>query len=185
MEKAFGRGVAEKVLERYPDLLGLQEVGGEELEAMGIPPEAIKRVEVVCEMTRRLYRAQLEKTPLAGPGDAARLLIPLLRHEKREVFMMVPLDAKGRAGRPRTISIGSLSASIVHPREVYHAAIKASAASIIVAHNHPSGDSAPSPEDVAVTKKLAMAGETMGIPLVDHIIVGLMKVSSLKDLGLL
>jgi DNA repair protein RadC len=97
----------------------------------------------------------------------------------------LPLDAKGRAKPVRIVSIGSLTASVVHPREVFSEALAESAASIIVAHNHPSNDPTPSPEDIAVTRKLVRAGEVMGIPVLDHLIIGNPGVSSLKELGLM
>ena len=126
---------------------------------------------------------EAKKTPISGPADAARLLGPLLRVQTREVFVLLALDTRGRAGEPRLVSMGSLSASIVHPREVFREAIAAEASSIIVAHNHPSGDATPSPEDIAVTRKLVAAGEILGIPVLDHLIFG--KVfTSLRDIGI-
>jgi DNA repair protein RadC len=144
------------------------------------------RVLAALELGRRVAADPVDpRTPIGGPGDAARLLIPHLRHRQKEVFAILPLDAKGRAKPVRIVSIGSLTASVVHPREVFSEALAESAASIIVAHNHPSNDPTPSPEDIAVTRKLVRAGEVMGIPVLDHLIIGNPGVSSLKELGLM
>lgn len=152
----------------------------------GLTQAQAVRLCAAVELGRRLAASQaLAGEPVAGPGDAARILVPHLRHQRRELFAILPLDAKGRGRRPRVVSVGSLSASIVHPREVFHEAIAEAAASIVLAHNHPSGDPSPSPEDVAVTRKLVLAGEILGIPVVDHLIVGAKGVSSLKELGLM
>lgn len=98
--------------------------------------------------------------------------------------MALLLDTKNGVLRSRTVSVGDLSSSIVHPREVFAEAIRHSAASLIVAHNHPSGDPAPSPEDIAVTKRLAEAGELLGIEVLDHIVLGDNRWVSLKEKGL-
>lgn len=111
-------------------------------------------------------------TSIGGCEDSARLLIPILRPQSREMFVIIPLDCKGRSTGVRLVSMGSLSSSIVHPREVFGEAIAAHAASIILAHNHPSSDPTPSPEDLAVTRKMVEAGKIMGIPVLDHIIIG-------------
>lgn len=111
-------------------------------------------------------------TRIDGPEDSARLLIPILRPQSRELFVIIPLDTKGRSTGVRLVSMGSLSASIVHPREVFREAIAANAASIVMAHNHPSSDPTPSPEDLAVTRKMVEAGKIMGIPVLDHMIIG-------------
>ena len=110
---------------------------------------------------------------------------PSLRDEQREHVVAVLLDTKGGVVKQATISIGDLSSSIVHPREVFREAIRHSAASLILAHNHPSGDPAPSPEDIAITKRLIAAGEHIGIDVLDHIIIGDNRFVSLKEKGLI
>ncbi len=106
-------------------------------------------------------------------------------YQKKEHLKSLLLDTKNRVLAIRTVSIGDLSSSIVHPREVFKDAVIASAASVIVAHNHPSGDPTPSAEDVAVTKRLIQAGEIMGIDLLDHIVLGDGTFVSLKERGLI
>ena len=122
--------------------------------------------------------ATAEPVPVDGPDSAAKLLIPYLRPQRKEMFVVLCMDVRSRATAIRLVSMGSLNASIVHPREVFFEAIQESAASIIIAHNHPSGDPTPSPEDMAVTRKMVAAGEIMGIPVLDHLVIGSHRVES-------
>lgn len=123
----------------------------------------------VRELTTRKYRG---KPPQAvrGPDDVVRIL-PRLRREQREHFVVVLLNARHEVMRIETVSIGSLNASIVHPREVFKPAVVESAASIVLVHNHPSGDPEPSEEDLSITKRLVEVGELLGIGVLDHVIV--------------
>lgn len=109
---------------------------------------------------------------LSGPSDAARATATLLAEADREHLLAFYLDAQHRIIGYHTVSVGTLDASLIHPREVFKAAILASSAAVIVAHNHPSGDPTPSPEDRAVTRQLEEAGRMIGIPLLDHVVVG-------------
>ena len=111
--------------------------------------------------------------------------MPQLAGKKREQFQVLLLDRKNRVTRDVMISQGSLTASIVHPREVFNPAIRDSAAAVIFVHNHPSGDPQPSPEDHTLTERLAEAGQLLGIPVLDHIIVGRDTYMSFADEGLL
>lgn len=103
----------------------------------------------------------------------------------REEFLAVFLDGKGRTMGFHVVSVGTLTASLVHPREVFKAAIIANAASLILVHNHPSGDPDPSPEDVALTSRLKSAGELVGIRILDHVVIGDGNYRSFSDSGLL
>jgi DNA repair protein RadC len=102
-----------------------------------------------------------------------------------ESMVMITLDTKNNITGLFTVSQGSLNSSIVHPREIYKRAILQNAASIIIAHNHPSGDTTPSQEDIAVTKRISEAGKLLGIELLDHIIVGDIGFCSLKERGII
>ena len=104
---------------------------------------------------------------------------------KKEYLKVLLLDTKNKVIEVETVSIGSLSSSIVHPREVFNTAIRKLAASIIVVHNHPSGDAKPSKEDISITKRLKESGEILGIKLLDHIIIGMNRYFSLKEEGLI
>jgi DNA repair protein RadC len=138
----------------------------------------------VAELTRRRYRGRAPK-PVRGPDDVVALVGRKLRAETREHFLVLLLNARHECVAVETVSIGSLNASIVHPREVFRPAILAAAASIIVAHNHPSGDPEPSEEDIAITRRLAQVGELVGIALLDHVVVAARGVVSLRERGLL
>jgi DNA repair protein RadC len=108
-----------------------------------------------------------------------------LRDEKREHFIVVLLDAKNKVIRHVTVHIGTLTSSIVGPREVFREAIREGASGIILAHNHPSGDPEPSIEDVSITRKLAEIGHVLDIPVLDHVILGEFKVVSLRQEGVI
>lgn len=125
------------------------------------------------------------KPKIKTSSDVYALVSPKLRSLKKECFTALYLDMKNQLLREDTISIGSLSANIVHPREVFKGAILESAAAVILAHNHPSGDASPSNDDVELTKRLLSAGEIIGIKVLDHIIVGDGQFVSLKERGLM
>lgn len=123
----------------------------------------------VHELTRRRYKA---KQAIRSPNDVMALpAIRRLRSQKREHFVVLLLNARHELEGIETISVGILNASIVHPREVFMPAIREAAASLILIHNHPSGDPAPSEEDLAITKRLMAVGELLGIEVLDHLIV--------------
>jgi DNA repair protein RadC len=136
----------------------------------------------VAEVTKRRYRGKAPK-PVRGPDDVVALIGKRLRSEAREHFLVLLLNARHECVAVETVSIGSLNASIVHPREVFRPAVLASAASIICAHNHPSGDPEPSEEDLSITRRLAQVGELLGIGLLDHVIVAKRGVVSLRERG--
>ena len=136
----------------------------------------------VAELTKRSYRGRVPK-PVRGPDDVVALIGKRLRDEAREHFVVILLNARHEAIAVETISIGSLNASIVHPREVFRPAVLASAASIIVAHNHPSGDPEPSEEDLSITRRLSEVGEILGIGLLDHVVIARRGVTSLRARG--
>lgn len=155
-----------------------------ESDGKALTPAAYKKVMAIRELSKRLLEAgSREYSRVRGPEDAAAYLMPILRYEVKENFVVLLLNTQNKIIGHRVVSIGSLSASIVHPREVFMEAIKVNAASIIVAHNHPSGDPTPSREDVAVTKRLVKAGNIMNISVLDHIIIGDSKYLSMKEKG--
>ena len=136
-------------------------------------------VSYVCELTRRRYR----KPPPAirSPEDVASLpAVRRLCRARREHFIVLLLNARHECTGVDTISIGSLNASIVHPREVFLPAVSASAAAVVLVHNHPSGDPEPSEEDLSITKRLVQCGETLGISVLDHIIISSRGLMSLR-----
>jgi len=179
--------LAEHLLKEFHGLRGLAGATLDELQKVnGIGEAKATEIKAAIEFGRRLVAASPEeRRKIRSPRDVYDLLGPGLRDEKREHFIAVLLDTKNGVIRQRTISVGDLSSSIVHPREVFTEAIRNSAASIIVAHNHPSGDPAPSPEDAAVTRRLVEAGNLLGIEVLDHIVLGDGRWASLKEKGLM
>lgn len=138
----------------------------------------------VAELTRRRYRGRAPK-PVRSPEDVFALIGRKLSAESREHFVAILLNARHEPIAVETISVGSLNASIVHPREVFRPAILAAAASIIVAHNHPSGDPEPSEEDLSITRRLAEVGELVGIGLLDHVVIARRGITSMRARGVL
>ena len=133
------------------------------------------------------HRYNLDTRSIHGPEDAVHAINTILNldNEAQEVLVTLMLNTKNDIVGIQEITRGSLSASIVHPREVYKAAILHNAASIILAHNHPSGDPDPSREDIAVTERILKAGKILDIPLLDHVIIGDPRFISLKEKGLM
>jgi DNA repair protein RadC len=122
--------------------------------------------------------------PIRGPDDVERACRGL-RQAQREVFAVLLLNARHEMMRRVMVSVGSLNASIVHPREVFKPAVLASAASVVLVHCHPSGDPEPSEEDLSITRRLVQVGELLGIGVLDHVIVAKRGVVSLRSRGLL
>ena len=139
------------------------------------------RLAVALELGRRLAaKAGADKQSVGRPEDAAAILMPRLQRLEQEHFLVLMLNTKNHVLSIETVAVGSLNSSAVEPREVFKSAVRHSAAAVILAHNHPSGDPAPSREDVALTERIVRAGEVMGIAVLDHIIVGDGKYISLK-----
>ena len=136
----------------------------------------------------RVVREQPElpfpKPRISAPNDIHGLLQRQLAYQDREIFCIVVLDARNQVLGVNTVSIGSVSASIVHPREVFRPAILMGASSIILSHCHPSGDPSPSKDDIELTRRLLKAGEILGIEVLDHIIIADTQFLSLKEKGL-
>ena len=129
--------------------------------------------------------ATLEPTIIRRPEDTLPVLEAELSELAYERFIALALNTKNHVTAVLPVSSGSLNASIVHPRELFQRAILANCASLILAHNHPSGDPVPSPEDIALTRKLIDAGLLLDIPILDHVILGYGKYASFKEMGLL
>jgi DNA repair protein RadC len=150
----------------------------------GIGPAKSAELQAVFELARRLSDHSLQPGNVFTSADAVfqRYRNRFLNHNK-EVFLALLLDTKNRLIKDIRISEGSLTASIVHPREVFSAVVRDSAASVLFVHNHPSGDPSPSPEDIAITKRLHEAGTILGVRVLDHIIIGRDSYISLADKG--
>jgi DNA repair protein RadC len=128
-----------------------------------------------------------ELNSVSTPEDAAKVVRDLFDfdHLDREQFVALALNTKNRVIGAWAVSVGSLNASIVHPRELFKPAVMLSAASIVIAHNHPSGDPTPSGADIQLTRRLVKGGDVLGIELLDHVVVGDESIASFRDLGLM
>lgn len=155
-------------------------------EIHGIGDAKAAQMSAVFELARRLESFVEEpKRKIRSPGDVYSMLYPKLRELKKERLTTLHLNTKNEVLREEVVSIGSLNANIVHPREVFRSALMEASASVILTHNHPSGDPSPSREDIAVTKKLVEGGKILGIEVLDHVIIGDGRYVSLKDEGYL
>ena len=141
---------------------------------------------IACiELARRGLNEGLGVTPIiSAPGDCLPFVVDI-KDQRREFFKTLYLNARNQVIHHEVTSIGSLSAAVVHPREVFITAIEYSSASVIVAHNHPSGDVSPSQDDINLTRRLVQAGEILGIDVLDHVIVGRDDFLSMKERGFL
>ncbi|HET7560502.1 MAG TPA: DNA repair protein RadC [Limnochordia bacterium] len=178
--------LADRLLARFGSLARLADASVEELTALhGVGQAKATQVAAAVELGRRLLKAQPYelREGLTTPEAIARLVLPDLADLDREQFMEVLLDTKHQVIAKHLVSVGHLNATLVHPREVFKEAIRRSAAAVVIAHNHPSGDPTPSPEDVALTRRLAAAGELLGIDVLDHVIVARDRYVSLKAMG--
>jgi len=165
---------ARVLLEQYPDFRTMAGTTAWELETIpGIGPGKASRILAAMEMARRASDQQRKRgTPFNDSRDVFRSYSLKLRDEKQEIFTVILLDTKNRFLSEKRISLGTLNQSIVHPREVFHAAIRESAASVLLMHNHPSGDPTPSEEDRMLTQRMVDAGRLLGIQVLDHMIIG-------------
>lgn len=174
-----------RVLNQVGGLRGLKSTSFEELTALkGIGPAKALLIMAGLELGKRMSSAlPSDRIVIRSPKDAADIMMEEMRYHTQEHFVCLYLNTKNHIIGRETIFIGSLNSSIVHPREVYKEAIRRSSASVICLHNHPSGDPAPSREDIDVTRRLQEAGRILGIELLDHVIIGDGRFYSLKEKG--
>jgi len=179
--------VANDLLERQGGLHGLSRAASGELgRSAGIGPAKSASVRSALEIGRRLAGRRLSAgSVIRSPSDVYRHFHPSLRDARQERFVVVLLDARQRVLRSEVVSQGTLTASLVHPREVFRPALRDAAAALVLVHNHPSGDPTPSAEDREVTARLARAGEILGIRVVDHVVVAERGFCSLREEGAL
>lgn len=179
--------LARHLLKSYGGFPGLVKANALELQrdVKGLGPAKTAQLLAALEIGRRLAQATPQERPkVTGPEDAARLLMVEMAHLEQEVLRVVLLNTKNHVLKTPVIYKGSLNASIVRVGELFRDAIRANAAALIVAHNHPSGDPTPSPEDVRVTRDIASAGKLLDIEVLDHIVIGHNRWVSLRERGL-
>ncbi len=174
-----------ELLTRLKGLQGLVNRSVQELcDIPGVGPAKTAQIKAAIELGKRVATAPLTSGTVMTQSQAVfRHYAPRFRDMKREVFTVLLLDAKHAVIRDATVSTGSLTSSLVHPREVFNEAVRESAAAVILLHNHPSGDPMPSQEDRAVTARLQAAGEILGVRVLDHIIIGDGRYVSFADEG--
>ncbi|MCX6713105.1 MAG: DNA repair protein RadC [Candidatus Vogelbacteria bacterium] len=175
--------LANKMLKTWPGEK-LQKISITELKTIhGIGETKACEIVAMLELGRRLLKDK-KSALLLSPQDVWNELRDIRDH-KKEHFVVFFLDSRNQEIKREVISVGTLNANLVHPREVFEPAIKHNAAQIIIAHNHPSGDPEPSPEDIAITKRLVEAGTILGIEILDHVIVAKQSHRSLKEQGII
>lgn len=152
----------------------------------GVGKKKAFQIMAMLELSRRIITSPPNGNPvITCPTEVVAIVQDSVKLLDREHFVVYILNQKNRILSSEVASIGSLNSSIVHPREIFKRAVKISGASIILVHNHPSGDPTPSSEDIAVTKRLVQAGEVLGINVLDHVIIGSGKFTSLREIGVI
>lgn len=179
--------LAQRILNQAGYLRYLHDMSVTELTAIrGIGTAKAIQLKAGLELGKRMARSRhADAATIRSPEDAVEVLMESMRYYSKEHFVCLFLNTKNRIITQETITIGILDASLVHPREVFRAAVKCAAASILCAHNHPSGDPTPSLEDISLTKRLVAAGSVVGIELLDHVVIGDNQYVSLKEHGLM
>lgn len=177
--------LAHEILKRFGNLAKLADATLEELcQIPGIGQAKAIQLKACFALGARAARQERNpKTRIEFPSQAYALVRPLLENEKRELLLGILLDLRKRVIALPLISAGTLSQTLIHPREIFYLAIRHKAASLILAHNHPSGDPTPSPQDREITKTLVEAGQLMGIPVTDHLILGEGRYVSMRQMG--
>ncbi|OGH48150.1 MAG: hypothetical protein A3A51_03935 [Candidatus Levybacteria bacterium RIFCSPLOWO2_01_FULL_39_10] len=180
------KDIAKEATKKFGTLREVLDASPEDLQQVkGIGPNNIFGLKLFQAISERYSREQIPQKKLLNSSEAvAKFLQKSIGREKREHFVILFLDSRNKLIN-KNVSIGSINSSIVHPREVFREAIKASAAQIILGHNHPSNDPEPSPEDVGITRRLEDASRIFGIEILDHIIVTKNNFSSLREKGLM
>ena len=191
----IGRGVrknpvmtiANELLQTFGSIKGVSEATIEELSRIrGVGLAKAAQIKACFELGKRQdLEEDDEKISISNPRDVAQAVRARIQDKAKEHFTLVLLNTRNKIIRVETISTGTLNASLVHPREVFKEAIAHTASSVIIAHNHPSGDTEPSEDDIRLTKRLVEVGRLVGIEVLDHIIVTKKEYLSFKEKGLM
>ena len=180
-------GLAEHLLGVFDGLKGVATAGVDDLSAIkGLGVAKAAQLKAMVEIGKRLAASvPHSRQTIRSPQDAADLLMPEIRDLPQERFKAIYLNSRNEVLKTRTITIGSLDSSLITPRDLFREGISSNCASVVVAHNHPSGDPSPSKEDIDVSKRLIQAGQMIGIEVLDHVIIGDGRWLSLKERGLI
>jgi DNA repair protein RadC len=178
--------LSHRLLAKYNGLAGLARAPFTDLQAEhGLGEAKVATLKAAFELGRRLTIASPDdRIQVRSPADAVNLLMGEMSMLEQEHLRVMLLDTRNRVLAVPTIYVGSLNTSVIRVAEVFREAIRRNAAAIIVAHNHPSGDPTPSPEDVAVTRNIIQAGQLLDIEVLDHVVIGQQRFVSLKERGL-
>lgn len=182
--------LAQRILKQYAGddgLAFLHDISLEELKKIrGIGRVKAIQLKAVIQLAKRIASSRNHnRLCISSPSDVSKLVMEEMRYLKQECFRIIMLNVKNRILKQMDITIGTLNASIVHPRDVFCEPIRCKCASIILVHNHPSGDPSPSQEDIEVTKRIVESGRILGIQVLDHIIIGDGRYASLKEIGII
>jgi len=176
--------LAQDIIKKYRDInvLSSQSVASL-INISGIGKDKAATIVAAFELSRRVdsQKKWFSNKKITSPSDIAEIFIPLLRDQLKEQFIVVCLSSSNKIVKYETISVGSLNASVVHPREIFKVAIDCNSANIILLHNHPSGNVEPSNEDLAITQKIVDAGKLLDIHVFDHLIIAGNKFTSLVE----
>jgi DNA repair protein RadC len=177
--------LAERLLSEFDGLAGIARARIPQLSALpGVGLAKAAQLKAAFELGKRLATSvDGPKAVVRGASDAAALVMEDLRHRQQECLCAIFLDTRNQVICVRTLTVGTLTGSPAHPREVFREALAQGCASLIICHNHPSGDPTPSKDDIALTARLVQVGELMGVPLLDHIVIGGGRYISLKEAG--
>jgi DNA repair protein RadC len=178
--------LSHRILARFGNLAGMVQAGTAEMIAEhGLGPAKVAQLKAALELGRRMLVESPEERPqIRSPADAANLVMTEMGLLEQEQLRVILLDTKNRVLATPTIYKGSLNTSLIRVGELFRDAIRANCASLIVLHNHPSGDPTPSPEDVAVTRQIVEAGKLLDVEVLDHLVIGRQRFVSLKERGL-
>lgn len=182
--KVSALGLADELLAFFGGLERLAQASSEELvQVSGVGPAKAAQVLAALELGRRAQNSKVKPgVQISSPRDVSRMMSEMVDYD-REHFRILLLNTKNRVISIQTVSIGSLASAIVHPRELFKEAIRRSSAALILVHNHPSGDPAPSREDIRLTERLVGAGKLLGIEVLDHVIIGRNRYCSMREEG--
>lgn len=178
--------LAQQLLSHFGSLRAVATATAAELSRVpGVGMAKAAQIKAAFELGKRLAAATTERPVVNRPDLAANLLMEQMRYHDKEHFKALLLDTRNRCVAVRSISVGGLNSNVAHPREIFREAVAHSAAAVIVAHNHPSGDPTPSKEDEVLTRRLVEAGKIMGIEVLDHLVIGDGRWVSMKEKGLM
>lgn len=177
--------VATDLLAHNGGLVGLTRTGLDRLRRVrGVGTAKATQILAAVELGRRTLGAEVApRRAFGSPRDVAAFLLPRFSAREVEQFGVVLLDSRHRLVRAQALTVGTLDCSVVHPRDVFRTALEANAASVVVFHNHPSGDPTPSPEDEALTRRLAAAGTLLGVDVLDHLVLADASYFSFREAG--